>query len=824
MSKQIHLVCNAHIDPVWLWEWQEGVAAALSTFRTAAELCEEFDGFIFNHNEAILYQWVEEYEPALFKRIQRLVKAGRWSIMGGWFLQPDCNMPSGESFVRQILAGKGYFREKFGVDVTTAINFDPFGHSRGLVQILAKSGYDSYLICRPGQHECPLPQDEFVWVGFDGSEIMTNRASCYYNSALGQATGKIRDWAAKGGDLQIILWGVGNHGGGPSRKDLRDIAAFIESSDENVTHSTAEAYFADLAARKESLPRVDRDLNPFSVGCYTSQVRIKQKHRMLENELYATEKMAAGAAAQALMAYPAEELAEAMKDLLACEFHDVLPGSSIQAVEEASLRRLDHGLEKLSRAKARAFFALAAGQAKAKEGQIPILVHNPHPYAIDSTVECEFQLADQNWKDTFTNIRVFAGPRELPAQVEKEASNLTLDWRKNVVFGARLAPGMNRFDCRTEVIAAKPAVQLKPADGTIRIETGELTVVINSQTGLMDQCRFNDFELVAPGAFAPVVIEDNEDAWGMTVRSFRKVVGRFELLDSAAAARVAGVRAATLSPVRVVEDGAARVVVEAILDFGSSAAIIRYKVPKAGAEVEVEVRVHWNEKDRMLKLSIPTCDPQARYVGQTAYGVQALATNGDEAVAQKWVAVVSDTDQAALTLVNDGLYGSDFAGGELRMTLLRSPAYSGHPIGQRPIVPQDRYTPRIDQGERLFRFWLSGGLAAERLARVGREAAAHNEKPMALSFFPSGSGKRPKPAAVLSDEVIELAALKKAQSGGDYIVRLFNPTDSRRGTTLSLPALGVKKKVWLDACEIKTFRVKKAKGLIETDLLERPLS
>jgi len=112
---------------------EEGIAAAISTFRAAADLAEEFDGFIFNHNEALLYEWIEEYEPALFTRIQKLVKEGKWHIMGGWYLQPDCNMPSGESFVRQILTGRHYFEEKFGVQPTTAINFDPFGHTKGLV-------------------------------------------------------------------------------------------------------------------------------------------------------------------------------------------------------------------------------------------------------------------------------------------------------------------------------------------------------------------------------------------------------------------------------------------------------------------------------------------------------------------------------------------------------------------------------------------------------------------------------------------------------------------------------------------------------------------
>ena len=146
--KTVHLICNAHLDPVWLWEWEEGTAEAISTFRTAADFCEKFDGFIFNHNEVILYRWVEEYDPPLFRRIKKLVKEKKWHIMGGWFLQPDCNMPSGESFVRQILAGRRYFGEKFGVTPTTAINFDPFGHTRGLVQVLGHAGVDVPVVVR----------------------------------------------------------------------------------------------------------------------------------------------------------------------------------------------------------------------------------------------------------------------------------------------------------------------------------------------------------------------------------------------------------------------------------------------------------------------------------------------------------------------------------------------------------------------------------------------------------------------------------------------------------------------------------------------------
>ena len=122
-NKRVHLICNAHIDPVWQWNWAEGVGAAISTYRTAARFCKEFGGFVFNHNEALLYEWIEEYDPVLFADIKELVKQGKWNVMGGWYLQPDCNMPSGEAFVRQIELGHRYFQEKFGVGVLPSIHF-----------------------------------------------------------------------------------------------------------------------------------------------------------------------------------------------------------------------------------------------------------------------------------------------------------------------------------------------------------------------------------------------------------------------------------------------------------------------------------------------------------------------------------------------------------------------------------------------------------------------------------------------------------------------------------------------------------------------------
>ncbi|MBP3962051.1 glycoside hydrolase family 38 C-terminal domain-containing protein [Paenibacillus lignilyticus] len=820
---KLHLLSNAHLDPVWQWEWEEGAAAAVSTFRAAAEFCREYDGYVFNHNEVILYKWIEEYVPELFEEIQELVRLGKWNIMGGWYLQPDCNMPSGESIVRQMLHGRVYFSEKFGAKPTTAINFDSFGHSRGLVQLMRKAGYDSYLFMRPDDHTVG-PEREFRWIGFDGSEVMAHQ-TYFYNTLMGQARKSIEHWLSshEGKPLGLMLWGVGNHGGGPSRVDLDEIGKLMEArSDVQIVHSSPEQYFAELTSQAADLPGHANDLNPRFVGCYTSIIRIKQKHRLLENELYVTEKMLSAAAIAGKLTYPREELQQSAYDLLTAQFHDILPGSSVQPAEDASLRLLGHGLEIVSRLKARAFFALASGQPKAEEGEYPILIYNPHPFPVSGVFACEFMLADQNWKDEFSMPVVYRDGKRIPSQPEKEHSNINLDWRKRAVFYAELAPSsMNRFDCRIEMLPAKPQPQLEIDKQAIRFSNGRMEAVINTGTGLLDAYLVDGFSYVKERAFQPVVVADNEDPWRMDTNRFEPDIGSFQLMDKGAGSDFSGLRHALLPSVRVVEDGAVRTVVEAVLAYQHSRLVLTYKLPKQGSELEVHVRVFWNEKDKMLKLSIPTTFSDASYLGQTVYGVQTLDTTGQEAVAQKWTAAHSAEQQAALTLINNGTYGSDFKDGAIRPTLLRSPGYTTHPIMERPLIVQDRFSPRIDQGEREFTYWLNGGAADERLNAIDREAVQRNETPYALSFFPSGRGEKVKPLVILKDEVVQLGAFKQMERSDDYVLRLFEPTGSARETEVDIPMLGISCAVALAPFEVKTFRVSVREGTIsEAPLME----
>ena len=827
-NPSIHLICNAHLDPVWLWEWEEGAAEAISTFRSAAELCENNDTFVFNHNEVTLYKWVQEYEPSLFRRIHNLVKQGKWHIMGGWYLQPDCNMPSGESFVRQILLGKSYFKKHFGVDPKTAINFDPFGHSRGLVQILAKSGYDSYLFGRPTPEWLDLPGEDFIWQGFDGSEVLASRFHSWYNSPLGQAREFIeaRIASGKGREPLAILWGMGNHGGGPSKKDLRNINSLIKQSQYlDVKHSTPEDYFREIVRSKKKLPRFAKDLNHWAVGCYTSQVRIKQRHRLLENEFYVLEKMASSAWLNGVMKYPYEDIHEALCDLMNSQFHDILPGSSIESVERAALRQVDHGDEIISRLKARAFFALASGQKKARDGEIPIMVYNPHPYKVNDVIECEFNLPNLKSRDTYARIDVYQDGVLIDSQEEQEKCSMRDEWRKRVVFGCDLKPSqMNRFECKLRIIPKKPVAKLKVRNGKISFTTKELDIVINARTGLMDRYRANGVNYLGKDSFRPMVMKDNQDSWGMEVSSFRNKAGAFKLMSKKKGSEFSGIEDTTIDSVRIIEDGPVRSVVEVVMAYDKSFICQHYKLPKKGTRIEVETRVHWNQSDKMLKLSVSVLGKEFKYIGQTAYGIHDLYADGTECVSQKWSALVSRADNKAITCIDDGVYGSDFCENELRLTLLRSAAYSAHPHLGIVFIRKDRFTARMDQGVRTFNFWFDAGKVGDRLNKIDREALVKNEKPFALSFFPCGFGKKPKPLAVLSDKVVQIATIKRAENNNDIIVRLFEPTGRKRKTVLTLPVIGKKVSVKLAGFEIKTLRINSQSGkYTEVDLLEKKI-
>ncbi len=791
--KELHLICNAHLDPVWLWQRPEGIAEAISTFRVAADFCEEFEGFVFNHNESVLYEWVEENEPELFARIQRLVRAGKWRIMGGWYLQPDCVMPCGESFIRQIETGRKYFKEKFGVVPTTAINFDPFGHTRGLVQILKKCGYDSYVFMRPSWVEA---EHDFIWRGFDGSEITAHKLQGGYNSGKGKVADKINRALEReyGDGINMSFWGIGNHGGGPSRADLNTIADFMKTHPEHgLRHSWCENYFERID--KSKLEVFDKSLNYTMVGCYTSMVRIKQAHRRLENSLALCEKLLSLSG----VSYDKSELEKAEKALLFCEFHDILPGSSIKAAEDDCLRLLSYGEEIAQRYITKAFFALCAGQPKARDGEIPVLVFNPHPYKITQDVEVEFQLQDQNWNEnevTLVKVRDKNG-KYLPSQNEKEACTFSLDWRKRVCFSAELEPmSINRFDCELYV-ENYPKRRIEPCtedENYFIFDNGTMQVLINKKTGLIDRYCVGGVDKLKAGSAKIVAFKDNEDPWGMTVDGFNDKIGEFTLLTDSEANTFNGYPDETIPNVRVIENGAVRLKIQAVFGCDKSFAVVTYTLPKNGNCIDIKIKMLSNDSNRFYKLTFDTALDKPEFYGQTAFGTEQLRAEGEEAVYQKWC-IASEKDNG-IAVFNKGTYGGSLDKNVLGISLLRTPVYSAHPINDRPLADTDRTHDHIDIGEREFEYRLTADLNEPDM-----QAECFNQPPVALSFFPSGLGEKKNTAVEIDNGNVILTRLCEKENG--TLVRLYNSVNKAEKATFTID--GKDFGIDFTPFEVKTF-------------------
>ena len=819
--KKLFLVCNAHLDPVWLWDWQEGAAAALSTFRTAAEICEESDGFVFCHNEAVLYEWIEEYDPELFKRIQKLVEEGKWHIIGGWYLQPDCNQPSGESLIRQIMVGRKYFQKHFHANPNVAVNFDPFGHSRGMVQILKQCGYTGYVFMRPEKHQLDLPARNFLWEGFDGSQIMAHRLDRSYRSFLGKAVEDVSQWVKDESDDEISLftWGIGNHGGGPSRIDVQGLDQWMQENPQiEAKHATLEEFFQALEESGEERPVLAEDLRPCQVGCYTSQAKLKRLHRQLENRLYTTEKLLAAASAQGLVEYPEKELREAEKLLMFCQFHDILPGTNIVEAEEASIAMLYHGLDTLAKPQMKGFMAMLAGQEKARPEEVPVFIYNPHPYPVTGDFFFEIMPSDQNWLREVTNtVTVTKDGKVIPSQEEKPSLNMNLDWRKRICVHATLEPSaVTRFDCAFHLEPSKNEEKITLPTEDIVFDNGAMQVTINTKTGLVDKYVVDGVDYLQPGAFAPVACGDNPDPWHMDTHSFGDVIGEFTPVAPKLGHKYSDKTEVIVPAVRSVENGPIRMMVEAEFAWNNSRLVQTYILPKQGTSFEVSQYIVWNEADTMLKWKIPTTI-QGKYMGQGMFGYGELPQDGMECVSQKWSGLFGETH--ALTVANNGTYGSHCTDDTMYLSLLRSPGYATHPIEDRTLIHEERFISRIDQGEHRLRFVVCGSGREERERLVDFEAQVLNEAPIIVSAFPSGNGTAPKQMIKISDPSVQLSAMYLDEAKGGYIVRLWNSMDKANKVTVTLPLWDQTQEVELNPFQFRTYCISTEGHWEETTVL-----
>lgn len=763
MKKQqrIYLIANAHVDPVWQWDEEEGIFSALSTFRSAINLLEEYD-FIFCHNEAYIYEKIEQLDKDLFEKIKQAISIGKWVIMGGWFLQPDCLMPTGESIVRQVLVGKKYFLDKFGVEPNVAINFDPFGHDRGIVQIIKKCNQNGYLITRPSAENFHFPSDCFMWEGYDGSEIKVYHCASY-STPLGYARflieQEVKNRSINGDKTFIKLWGVGNHGGGPSRKDLSDIENLNKESDIELIHSTPDTALSLIEAKGE----VKTSLHRCNPGCYVSMSKFKRKYIEIESLYYEVETMCSVASISCDFKYPQEKLTEALKKIMLCQFHDLLPGTCIEDGEKYGLSLLGSAEVILKEIRLKITQKICGECRKASPNEYPIFVFNALPYKRKAYVESELCVIPQCGADeeSFIHIKDEAG-NELPCQKTKQRANINMDWRKRIGYYAELKPlSFNRFDVFVTYQKIKEANEKQGLTQNYVIESNGTKVEFNCKTGSICKYVLDGKNYIEGDAFMLFAYEDNEDPWGMSKT-------QFQIGTNPQPFEIGGIGIFEgQKPIKIVEDGVLFTLVESLYHFKQTQAVVQYKIFKNEERIDVKVAVLLANKNVAIKIHVPMENKKV-FVGQI-FGEDMLSLN-EESVVQKYVRVPFGKSQLGIAVHNS--YAISYDSQTIKFPILRGTTYCAHPIGNRGLVEKNRYISTMDTGlnEFNFSFIVSDGNVVNQCLEMNN--------PYSMQLFPAGNIAVQSTEISVGNKYIKLVSIKKSETNNSFIVRLFNTSEN----------------------------------------------
>ena len=335
---RMHCVAHAHIDMNWMWGYQETVSVTVDTFRTVLNLMKEYPHLTFGQSQASTYEIIEKYAPSMLPEIRERIREGRWDVTAATWVETDKNMPSGESLARHILYTARYLSRLLEIPAGSLnLDFEPdtFGHNVSVPEISAAGGVKYYYHCR-GNDDAP---NAYVWRGRAGGELLVYREPHWYNSTIdpNMFWDVPLQCEAQGISCLLNVYGVGDHGGGPTRRDverLTDMATWPVMP--TVLFSTYTAFFKELEAFRSILPVETGEKNFVFDGCFTSQAKIKMANRIAEARIYESEALAAEAAFVGGESF-ADAFRRAWCDILFNHFHDILPGSGVVDTREYAL-------------------------------------------------------------------------------------------------------------------------------------------------------------------------------------------------------------------------------------------------------------------------------------------------------------------------------------------------------------------------------------------------------------------------------------------------------------------------------------------------------
>ncbi len=798
MQKTVHLIGNAHLDPVWLWRFQDGLSEIKATFRSALDRIEECDEFIFTSACAFYYKWVEDNCPEMFEEIKAAVKAGRWSVVGGMWIQPDLNIPSAESLSRHLLYSQRYFKEKLGVTATCGYNVDSFGHSAGLPRLLKAAGIDRYVYMRPSEgaeKNYNGADNMFIWKCGESSvkafRIPENPAYCFKpndDSYLKQIDAEM----SSAPHDTMLFYGVGNHGGGPTITNLKVINAFSPTAANKFVYSCPDAAFASVD--DALLPVLEDELQNHASGCYAANSAMKSLNRQCENRLIEGEKLAALAVAKAGFRYDSAKTAEAWEPVMFNQFHDIMCGCATKAAYDDAYAfaggAKSYGIQLANAAAQRISWAIDTSKGNAprsKESHFalwesenmgtPIVVFNPLSHAAKVPVvvhrnncaaitdEKDTPIANQVIRADYTNgghdkTNVFFRA-EVPAY----------GWRTFWVYGERSfgeAKPDGELRAGEDFLANSEITVKFGADGSVSIADKEGKALVESTANIL----INDAK---------------NDTWAHNNFVFDEQVGAFGE-----------------SKVELVESGSCRASIRVTQSYKTSRLEQTYTLSPNERAVRVKVRLFLDEPFVMLKHCVRTSLEGADFLREVPGAIvtrpsTGLETDGRELPMQRWMALRSGGSGVAM--LNDSKYSSSALGSEMRMVGARSCGYGDH-YGVR-----DSFMELQDLGEQEYSYEIRLFDELSELASASEEL--NTAFPVVSETYHAGELPQSFAGATLP-EGVTVSAVKPAEDGNGIIVRLVETTNKARAVECEL--LGTKISCKLDASGFKSIRITEGKA------------
>lgn len=821
----VHLVGHAHIDMNWVWSWPETVAIVNDSMSTAVKLLDEYPAFTFSQSQASVYRIIEEFNPKLLARIAKLVRAGRWEVTASHWVECDKNMAGGEALCRQVLYAKRAMGRLFDLapdDLSVDWSPDTFGHAATVPTYLTRSGIEYLYLHRPGFLGAKRHQ-AFWWKGPDGSRVLVyNDQESGYSGVITPHLGSLAMafHGTSGSHDLIYVYGVGDHGGGPTRFDIDraiDMAAWPIFP--AIRFSSARAFFTRLAAHAAKLPVFTGELNTEFAGCYTTQSLIKKGNRYSENRLADAELAAAVSGTLTGTGYPGDAFAKAWERTLFSQFHDILPGSGIHDTRTAAHGAYQEVMATASMAETQALRALAdqidtrepAGTREAqreilppgvapaslgggagmwtRDGKLstaelasdgstrPFMIWNTTGWDRDEVVEAVLWF-NRKPENTSFAVRTPEG-KELPCQTVRAGNEWWGHEFVVVAFPVRV-PAFG-YAVYTVFEGAAPG---SPEGKAVRLleprHSTAYSTVERPEYGIDNGLIGVTFDSANAGITSLRELKAGRELIGSTPAGFLFGVERHHGMSSWTVGHTGSWESLRVVSIGGKEDGPERASVVVELAHGESRFTVTYRLQRNDPTVYVDVEGTWLEVGTqpkgipVLKYAIPLAlaNASARY--EIPLGAIARPQHANEEVpALEWACVTgrtSDGKAAGLILANDCKHGHALDGSTLSLTLIRS-SYDPDPL------------PELGRHEMHFTLTpVSGVPAASAVTQVARRLN-HPLRVIGTGVHAGGLGARESLVRVDGAGVV-VSAVKQAEDGDGLIVRVYE-TDGR-GTTATI--------------------------------------